>query len=154
MTEPMQEERPWGWMIARWQRQIAKTDPFVASPEERRVFYEELLLKIHWLAPRIRRAVTEELGLSIQDHRFLKLLRGQFRTDIIKGRIQAHTERLKPSGLSYHDRRKAALAKVADEDDVSVFKVKKELERNSDAKWTEKMQLERNKIERNKKRQK
>lgn len=151
MTELMQEERPWDWMIAEWRRQIAKTDPYVASPEERRVFYEELILKIHWLAPKIRRAVAEELGISLQHHKFLKLLHSQFRTDIIKGRIQAHTERLKQSGLSYRDRRKAAFSKVAEEDDATVAAVKKKLERNSDAKWTAAMKKM---LERDKKRQK
>jgi hypothetical protein len=43
---------------------------------------------------------------------------------------------MKPSGLSYRDRREAALSKVAEEDDISVGGVLKQLERNSDAKWT------------------
>jgi hypothetical protein len=135
MTEPMQEERPWQpWdgLVDKWRRQIVKTDPYIASPEERRVFYE-LIMKIHWLAPRIRREVAKELGISLQDE---KLVRSQFRTDITKFRIKAHTERMKPSGLSYRDRREAALSKVAEEDDISVGGVLKQLERNSDAKWT------------------
>jgi hypothetical protein len=135
MTEPMQEEQPyfsqqWDKLINvtkdKWRRRIVKTDPHIASPEERRVFYE-LIWRIAWLAPRIRRALAKELRISPQEYKFFH---NQQQADIARFRIKAHVDRMKQNGLSYDARREAALSMVAKEDGITVAAVRKRLERN------------------------
>jgi hypothetical protein len=80
----------------RWQRQIAKTDPFKASAEERREFYR-LILGILWLAPEVRNGVRKALGLSAAAYKKISKPHWALMASL---RIEAHIERMKENGES------------------------------------------------------
>jgi hypothetical protein len=124
------DEQPWDKLVSvskyNWQRRIAKTDPHVASPEERRAFYE-LILRIVWLEKPIRRVIAEKLGISTDEWM-------QWWADAAVMRICAHLRRMEDNGEE--PREEDAIAEVANEDAIGVPAAKRRLERHSD-RWEE-----------------
>jgi hypothetical protein len=97
------------------------------NKDERRAFYESLL-KITWLSPKVRRAIMEELGLS------LRARNASFNHGVAVGLgvlIAEAETRLKMDGKrprgGIHE---AAVTEVADGKGMSVEAVKKRLQRH------------------------
>jgi hypothetical protein len=120
------DEQPWDKLVNvskyNWQRRIAKTDPHIASPEQRRAFYE-LILRIVWLEKPIRHVIAEKLGISTAEWM-------QWWADAAVMRIVAHLQRMEQNGEE--PRKAVAMAEIANEDGIAVDAAEKRLKRNDE----------------------
>jgi DNA polymerase III alpha subunit len=120
------DEQPWDKLVNvskyNWQRRIAKTDPHIASPEERRAFYE-LILRIVWLEKPIRRVIAQTLGISTEEWM-------QWWADAAVMRIVAHLQRMEQN--HEEPRKGVAMAEIANEDGIAVDAAEKRFKRNDE----------------------
>lgn len=95
----------------------------MASESERRAFYG-LISRIAWLAPTVRSAIADQLGIDVGIHKAGFM---QWWADVAPFRIVAHLERMKRNGEK--PLLKAAWAEVAKEDGISVYAAEQRLKR-------------------------
>ena len=96
--------------------EVERGQPILVENETQRKDFYEAVLKIKWLAPKVRNAIMEELGLSQR----VEKMRYEHRvTQAIRARIKERREALKKKGQR-GDVYKAARKEEADEQGMTV----------------------------------